>query len=352
MMNKGLLTGFFILLLVGISPAKADPQLFKRIIGFGESTSDIGNTWILKGREFGNPADWDPDNPYSLPSEPVPPLYYNGRWSNGPIWLEILSGLLDTRGKLKPSLEGGQVYAYADSVASENPSPFFNVWTGEALNELAPTIGDQIFSHALEGISRHHLAVLWVGFNDILFAWLTSTSSDILETQLNNIVEQISQHLTEIVNLGARHILVPNMIDGSIAPIFTQSTDLQRESLREAIMYFNGALKAMLNNDNGLKGAWENEVTIYVPDFFSVFDTFLSECSNSINKVTPAALVYLNQLEADDTLEIDNQFFDKFVFWDTIHPTATIHSLLADAAESLILTGSDVFEIGECPLDH
>ena len=56
------------------------------IVAFGDSLSDTGNTFLAAG---------------------IPPApYYQGHYSNGPIWLEYLAGRLGVAAPL-PSLAGG-----------------------------------------------------------------------------------------------------------------------------------------------------------------------------------------------------------------------------------------------------
>ena len=54
------------------SAAFADPNDYNRVIAFGDSLSDNGNLYKNTG-------------------QPPSPPYYNGRLSNGPTWIELLS---------------------------------------------------------------------------------------------------------------------------------------------------------------------------------------------------------------------------------------------------------------------
>src|SRR5271166_4970069 len=61
------------------------------IVAFGDSLSDVGNTFIADG----------------IP----PPPYYQGHYSNGPIWLEYLANSLGVPAPTA-SLAGGTDYAW------------------------------------------------------------------------------------------------------------------------------------------------------------------------------------------------------------------------------------------------
>ncbi|MGB5741787.1 MAG: hypothetical protein WBM65_05115, partial [Sedimenticolaceae bacterium] len=117
---------------------------------------------------------------------------------------------------MAPSLDGGLNYAFTDALTGDGESNRFSVWTGEPLPPpLVPAIGDQIRMHVdAEGsINNDHLVVLWVGANEILSSVLQRNPG-----VLYSAVENIRQHIDEMVDLGAKHILVPNQIDASGAP--------------------------------------------------------------------------------------------------------------------------------------
>ena len=54
------------------------PAWFDQIIVFGDSVTDSGNVWELTDRK-----------------EPASPPYFEGRFSNGPVWVEYLADHLD-----------------------------------------------------------------------------------------------------------------------------------------------------------------------------------------------------------------------------------------------------------------
>lgn len=66
--------------------AQAGSMPFSRIVAFGDSLSDIGNFYRLTGGV--------------LP----PPPYDNGRFSNGPLWIEYLADDLGMPGRVSISL--------------------------------------------------------------------------------------------------------------------------------------------------------------------------------------------------------------------------------------------------------
>lgn len=86
---KPLVFAIVALLLFG-SPGRAGN--ITGIVSFGDSLSDVGNTYLAAGI-------------------PASPPYFNGCYSNGPIWLDDLASKLGV-GLITPSLAGGTDYAW------------------------------------------------------------------------------------------------------------------------------------------------------------------------------------------------------------------------------------------------
>lgn len=318
-----------LLMLALAAPTNAASPRGKLVI-FGESTSDTSNTWILTGQEIWDPRTWNGD-PATLPTEPVPPLYAKGRWSNGPMWVEWLSKILNGKAVI-PSLDGGLNYAFTDARVGGGTDVRFSVWTGEVLPppEVA-SIGAQIRTHAREvgHIERRQLAVLWVGANDVIFS---EGPESLVIT-----VRKIRRHIRQLVALGAKHVLVPNQIDPSAAPFFAALSDEERKALRQATIGFNALLRSMLRE---LQHDFGHHVTLYPVDFFSVGESLFAGCFGKFDAATPAALVYLQELAGPEPKPLHHPLFDRFVFWDTIHPTAAMHKILGRAAAQFIKHGT------------
>src|SRR3954451_6013443 len=83
---------------------------FDRLYVFGDSLSDVGNVQAVT-------SGLGPLVP------PTPgPYYFNGRFSNGPNFVETLSAGLGL-GPVLPSVIGGDDYAYGGALATGTPPP-------------------------------------------------------------------------------------------------------------------------------------------------------------------------------------------------------------------------------------
>ena len=91
---------------------------FSEIVVFGDSDSDTGNVYELSGE-----------------MQPKSPPYFEGRWSNGPVWVEYLAERFDVAAPM-PSLLGGKNYAYAGAKTGVDGSAFQGT--------MVPNVGTQI----------------------------------------------------------------------------------------------------------------------------------------------------------------------------------------------------------------
>src|SRR4029079_13741701 len=94
-----------------VSPAVADRAAagpFINIVVFGDSLSDIGN--VSQATPF-----------ITQPKTPGP-YYWNGRFSNGPVYAETLATGLGLPA-LANSAAGGTDYAYGGALTTDSPFP-------------------------------------------------------------------------------------------------------------------------------------------------------------------------------------------------------------------------------------
>mgnify|MGYP003337631967 FL=1 len=221
----------FALVLVGWSlsvlPAGAKLRNLTKLAVIGDSYSDAGNSGLLT-QSHGYPA---------FPA----PYYAGGRFSNGPVAVEKLWTLFNpSLPPLKPSLSpGGSDYAVGGAtsgldsyfqVAVDMPPPLAPLYAGTSaqgqLLALLPTLTPGSFDPSST------LFVYWMGPNDGLY-WLTTgktpgnlysntgpqqaTAIELLQNSMSN----IGTGVQALINNGAQHVLVPNLMDFGKAPAFS-----------------------------------------------------------------------------------------------------------------------------------
>ena len=120
---------------------------FEEIISFGESLSDTGNVFI------------------STQGIPPSPPYFNGRFANGPIWIDYLANQLGKKvASPAPSLFGGTGYAWGGA----ETGPGYSSVNG--VPNIDTQINDGYLSDVNGVVSKpsKKLFVIWGGSDDFL----------------------------------------------------------------------------------------------------------------------------------------------------------------------------------------
>lgn len=258
-----------------VVPLRAD---YVQIVAFGDSLSDTGNLHAASG--FTQP--------------PVP--YYNGHFSNGPVWLETLASKLGVPNPA-PSVLGGTNHAWASAESGFGFSPSYGV----------PNLLTQVGGFTLKNkLTSSDLVAVWAGGNDFL------------NGQTNPFVPagNIAAAITELAKVGGKNFVVPNLPQLDEVPFAQHLPPDQKAGLKVLTSAFNGQLKAeltLLEKELGVK--------IYQVDTAGLFAGVQSNAAHfGFSNVSDSALG-------------DGIFDGKgYLFWDDIHPTSAGHALIADAA--------------------
>lgn len=253
-------------------PLAAAPP-YDAIYAFGDSLTDTG-------RE---------------PAEPL--LHYNGRWSNGPLWVEYLS------------VRFGFPYNASNNLAH----------SGAQCDDTYRQVTDFV---ATTDISQS-LFVVWAGGNDFLQEydehWFDNSSWN---QQVAYSVGNLSNAVVNLYAKGARFILVPNTVDVTEIPTLNYFPDFVRDYLRSKVQQFNVRLAIALN---GLRVAHPN-LKLFSSDTYAAEKALLHQAeAYGFTEENIDAL-------ADVTL-LDKSFDGpggNYVFWDPIHPTTKAHAIIAD----------------------
>ncbi|MBC6424523.1 MAG: hypothetical protein GDA43_26055 [Hormoscilla sp. SP5CHS1] len=209
-------------------PIEDAPESFSKLYVFGDSLSDPGNQ--LRVTTFVQPLE--PTLGIDFPIDPPTPPYFQGRYSNGPIWVEYLAEGLGIT--VTPSSELSVLYPRRPmpspiTVTRNGPivSPFFNgtlndnsvnfsfggSQTGTAgsgeFGAFIPGVLKQVnwFRRdlALEGVraDSEALYIMWAGPNDY-----QSVPTPVPLFSAGESVGNIERALSALYNLGARNFLV------------------------------------------------------------------------------------------------------------------------------------------------
>jgi phospholipase/lecithinase/hemolysin len=257
----------------------AAPAAYTAIYAFGDSLTDTG-------RE---------------PAEPL--LHYDGRWSNGPLWVEYLSEWL--LGGYQPE------HNFAHSGAQTDD-------TYKQTLEFVPAndVGNALF-------------VVWAGGNDFLQEydehWFDDSSWD---RQIAYSVSSLANAVVHLYDKGARFVLVPNTVDITKIPLINPLPDFLLDYLRGKVRQFNHELATALSQIQDTRPA----LTLYHFDFYTAVNSMLHNASAyGFTETETDAL-------SDFTL-LDKRFDGPgadYVFWDPIHPTTKSHRIIAGWFQTMV----------------
>ncbi|MBI3854025.1 MAG: SGNH/GDSL hydrolase family protein [Verrucomicrobia bacterium] len=276
-----------IALLFQTSITRADDSTpFSRIFVFGDSLSDTGNLFRLSG---GFP----------------PPPYFEGRASNGRLWVEQLADALGM------SIAPGDNYAVFGATTGD-----FNL--NDGLNgRVYPGLLDEIASFTTTrsaAEAQGALFVVWAGANDFFLALATGQAPAVL---IGNGVGNTVQAIQQLWQAGARHIMVVNVPDLGLTP-FALGLGIG-SPLTQLSAAYNQVLNSALDSF-----ASAGIPTIRV-DAFALLREMVAQ---------PAQFGFTN---VTDQLIVVGGNADEFLFWDRVHPTTKGHAVVAKvAADSLI----------------
>ena len=282
-----------LMLVVPITAHAASHPAFDAIYVFGDSYCDVGNIFTAtKG---------------AVPAAP----YYNGRFSNGPIWIDHLAGTYGL--KITPSLTGGTDYAFGGAeVTAAVPEGALSI----------PSIPQQVALY----LSQHNfkadpnaLYIMEGGGNDILDA--TGGSPNALGGE---IAYGLLSSIALLEHAGARSFFVPSLFNVGLLPA-SQATGNTTFALA-ASQAANKDLDAGLFIESFLPG-----VHIYRIDTYSLLQAIMADGFHY--GFTDISDPCLNMAVSPPTL-CSNPYTN--FFWDAEHPTIFGHSFFAVAAEQAL----------------
>lgn len=257
------------------------------LVVFGDSLSDTGNFSDLFGGTF------------------PPPPYFDGRFSNGPLWVERLADRL------------GATISDNRAVALDTSTDLVNTRLPAFLNETP----------AADPGALH---VILIGGNDYLGETERAAVDTAFRQQLaDTLAANVSTTITSLAGIGAERFLLLNLSDIGATPQADEDAAQAGnpnlpQGVREATILANegladaaGVLRASLG------------VEILEFDTFAFFDEVAGDpASFGLTNIED------NVLRADLSLIGDPE---EFLFWDPVHPTARGHELLGEAVYEFIV---------------
>ena len=286
---------------IAAAACAAPASAFDSLVVFGDSLSDVGNVQARSMTLAG----------LGLPVPPTPgPSYFNGRFSNGPNFIDNLSAGLGL-GASVPSTGGGLNFAHGGAQTSGTIFP-----TTLIVDDLDVQVGNYLT--ATPAADPAGLFVVYGGANDF-----ASGQTNPAVPAMN-----VAADVGRLADAGARFVLVPNLPLLGQVPRF--SGDAATAAGATALsLGFNATLSAALD---GVEAA-HPDLTLYRLDVAGLFAQVAADpAAFELENVADPAAPGLSPGDAmyDSSLIVSNP--DQYLFWDELHPTRAGHALLGAAA--------------------
>jgi phospholipase/lecithinase/hemolysin len=290
---KSITQSWVALLAISVAPYSNAAMTFTSLnppsglYSFGDSLSDVGNTSEATSGTLPGAA------------------YYNGRYSNGPIWVERLASRLGLPNPTTLST-GGRDFAFAGA---------FTAGGG-----LVPTLAQQAGMFVSTGVDflPTDLVTVWGGANDYFFGSKTDFTSP---------AANIGTVITTLASAGAKNILLLNLPDLGDLPESLAGGPGAIAVGNAFSVGFNTELAGMVPTLASSLG-----IEIVLLDMFGVGKELLTDSAAlGFTNTTEGALPSGNVADADE-----------YLYWDGVHPTTGVHDIFGDKAYEAIPEPSSI----------
>ncbi|CAG8586600.1 2279_t:CDS:2 [Ambispora leptoticha] len=285
-----LLLMIYAVAIINASPINVDKSRFDSFLVFGDSYSDTGNSYNLTNHTW-----------------PLP-VYFKGRFSNGPIWVEYLAT------KLNLTLKN---YAFGGATVDSNLTQGF---TGANFNVSVPGIVQQVDTYVAtlpaDAKTQKTLVSIWSVGNDYLDTNYT--------VDPQKVVDRLSKAWTTLYKKNLRNFIIPNVGDFSHLPF---NKNASKELLQKAQdvhvkhnFYLQKAVQSFVDTYPDVV-VWNVSV-----DLFNIgLQTAPQSLTGLSDFVDPCFILSTGTVCPDPTTHS---------FWDQFHPTTQVHKDFADAIDS------------------
>ena len=313
MTGKGSLLAAAILMSIAAAPAFGASR-FDSIVSFGDSLSDVGNVFTATGG-----------------LQPAPP-YYQGRYSNGPNWLDDLAASLNLAPLEPSSLPGGTDYAWGGATTGLPAS---------ANTDGVPTFEDQIFQFNQANDSKaspHALYTFSIGAND-LFSLISQVGAGSISeaaalSDAGDAAQIVGGAATTLQGEGATNLVLFDVPDLSKTPAMLEEGaaigKLHGAAAEAQFLGFVYDLTLSFDDDvtTALRSAEKAGLTVYGLNTFAQIDAVIANPGKyGFSDVTDPC--YVGPFTGGGTVCGDP---NGYLFWDDVHPTAAAGALIAAAA--------------------
>jgi outer membrane lipase/esterase len=256
----------------------------------GDSLSDDGNTYAESGG-----------------TTPQSPPYFEGRFSNGPVWAEYIAGDFQSANRAAGN------FAYGGSTALPNPS------------NPVPSLQQQVqlFGASTGGLlGARPIVSLWSGSNDLIFGGIPTGTAVATGRAAANAVADSARALGAF---GVRDVALFTLADLSGTPLYNLGGDpVAQARAARGTNAFNATLDRQI-------GRLEAEgIDVVRIDAHRLFNRLLADPEAfGVRDATFPCLV-------PGALPCTPQQALERAFWDPVHPNSVIHGEIANAVREQV----------------
>ena len=263
---------------------------YRELIVFGDTLSDVDNASLR-----------------TLGLQPGP-YYFSGRFTNGPVYSELLSLELGL-GAMTPSSAGGGNFAFGGADLRYRRCR-------RICHSRHRRTGKRVLTRG--PIDPQTLLVMFAGANDLLGG----------QTDVGIPVNHLVTDLQRLISAGAQNLLVMNLPPIGLTPRFN-GDPIQSATMNSITLQYNATLSSALDE---LETSQPN-LNLFRLDVSAVIDEVVADPSafGFVNITDPAAPGLEPGASSYDTSLIASNP-NGYLFWDQIHPSAAAHTILAKRA--------------------
>lgn len=275
------------------------------IVMFGDSLSDNGNLYA-----------------YLHEMLPQSPPYYQGRFTNGIVWVERLAQAYFPENSNSHLLD----YAFGGAGVAESSDD------DDVLFTLKREIDSYFLIHSNES-QEDNLFLIWIGANN----YLGLPTEE--EKTLSDVNQGIEHSLERLINSGAKHIMLLNLPDLGETPLGFGSP------MQEKLTYFSNKHNQLLKNTVDQLKESHPEVQVILFDVNQLlhemknfperygFTNTTEACSKLMEEPNLTKKQDILHLVSKVKRRADPQVCDSYLFFDPVHPTARSHQIMAEQAK-------------------
>ncbi len=282
-----------------------------KIVVFGDSMSDNGNLYEYMKRDL-----------------PMSPPYFEGRFSNGPVWIELVTDRYYPKTSRAHLLD----YAFGGAGISEEVDDDED----EVLFTLRREVDSYLLTHhdKADGLS---LYVIWMGSNNYLGA------PEDVDGAVDAVILGIKHDMQRLIARGAKYFLIMNVPDLGKLPA---AKDFDAVELLTALsLKHNAVLKETLaemgREDPSLQLFYFDvrsslDEILDTPAHFGFTNTTDTCYEEMVNKPSEKSILRMvSSVKARTSVDACT----GYVFFDPVHPSALVHAILAERVKNMLDEG-------------